>query len=670
MDTKINDAIKNVLQQFSDRYFIEGVLNKNKVIQDLDGYDRGLLEAFVSDEVLRSHFTIDVAGNIVIQTNKLIDLFEADEYWKDSYTRYSKKIGLTAGGNFIDEATDVVLDFPYKDTVLKASMSKEDTDKGDVRPDEPFLNEVIAKEEIDTLLDKKILVNAKKYDVYGEHEIKKFNEDDNLIMKGNNLLALHTLKDKYAGKIKLIYIDPPFNTGNDSFKYNDKFNKSTWLTFMKNRLEIALELLKDDGTLFLHVDDNEVHYAKVLLDEIFGIEKFINMVSVKLAEASGVKMSHINKRFLKTKDSILIYNKGQQHFNPIKVPKKEWDTEYNKIFLNLTKEDREIINNTAKNDNVSIEDIEETDKILANVYSSSVESEYNKTDKSLSLDEWRKENAWRIYRTAASSSVKKLVEEKKKTTEQIFFSVLSKRDKKMYIAKSDYSSSSSSPRVQILFANDYLTEYLTDFWNDIPTTGLEAEGGVDLKNGKKPEKLLQRIIQFASNPKDIVLDFFMGSSTTQAVAHKMNRRYIGIEQMNYIDKVSVPRLQKVIEGEQGGISKEVKWQGGGSFIYAELMEKNRGFLKAIQDAKTQTDLNGLLEFMLEEAEIDFRVDLEEVKESLNELSFNEQKKTLIGIIDKNQLYYNYSEIDDENVRDLISDEDYAFNQSFYEGERE
>src|SRR5699024_4395555 len=156
--------------------------------------------------------------------------------------------------------------------------------------------------------------------------------------------------------------------------------------------------------------------------------------------------------------------------------------------------------------------------------------------------EWRKENARRIYRTAASSSVKKLVEEKKKTTEQIFFSVLSKRDKKMYIAKSDYSISSSIPRVQIVYANDYLTEYLTDFWYYMHTIRLEAECRVDMKNGKKPEKLLQRIIQFASNPKDIVLDFFMGSSTTQAVAHKMNRRYIGIEQMNYIDKVSVPRL--------------------------------------------------------------------------------------------------------------------------------
>lgn len=204
-----------------------------------------------------------------MQTNKLIELFEADEYWQDSYTKYSKKIGLTAGGKFIDESTDVVLDFPYKDTVLKASMSKEDTDKDDLRPDEPFLNEVIAKEEIDVLLDKKILVNAKKYDKNGEHEVDSFTEDDNLIIKGNNLLALHTLKEKYAGKVKLIYIDPPYNTGNDSFKYNDRFNRSTWLTFMKNRLETAKALLSEKGSIWINIGDEEVHYLKVLLDEIF-----------------------------------------------------------------------------------------------------------------------------------------------------------------------------------------------------------------------------------------------------------------------------------------------------------------------------------------------------------------------------------------------------------------
>jgi len=166
-----------------------------------------LIAAFVSNETLKSNFTIYVAGNIIIQTNKLIELFEADEYWQDSHTKYSKRIGLTAGRKYIDESSDVVLDFPYKDTILKASMSKEDTDKNDLRPNEPFLNEVIAKEEIDTLLDKKILVNSKKYDENGVCKVEHFSEKDNLIMKGNNLLALHTLKDKYTGKIDLIYIE-------------------------------------------------------------------------------------------------------------------------------------------------------------------------------------------------------------------------------------------------------------------------------------------------------------------------------------------------------------------------------------------------------------------------------------------------------------------------------
>lgn len=257
MKTKINEAIKHVLQQFGNKYFIGEALNKNKVIQDLDTYDKDLLEAFISDEILKSNFTIDIAGNLVLQTNKLIELFETDEYWQDSYTKYSKKIGLAAGGKFIDESTDVVLDFPYKDTVLKASMSKEDTDKGDLRPDEPFLNKVISKEEIDVLLDKKILVNARKYDENGVYEVGSFSEKDNLIIKGNNLLALHTLKERYARKVKLVYIDPPYNTGNDSFRYNDHFNHSTWLTFMKNRLDIVKDFMSQDGVIFVHCDNNE-----------------------------------------------------------------------------------------------------------------------------------------------------------------------------------------------------------------------------------------------------------------------------------------------------------------------------------------------------------------------------------------------------------------------------
>src|SRR5699024_2078584 len=151
-------------------------------------------------------------------------------------------------------------------------------DKNDLRPNEPFLNEVIAKEEIDVLLDKKILVNAKKYDENGVHEVNSFSEDDNLIMKGNNLLALHSLKEKYTGKIKMIYIDHPYNTGSDSFLYNDQFNHSTWLTFIKNRLELAYKLLTDDGSIWINIDDDESHYSKVLSDEVFGRDNFLSNI--------------------------------------------------------------------------------------------------------------------------------------------------------------------------------------------------------------------------------------------------------------------------------------------------------------------------------------------------------------------------------------------------------
>ena len=205
METKINQEIHTALKQFEDRYFIDGIVNKQRVIQDLYNYDSELIAAMLNSDLLKENFTMQVADTTIFQINNLIELFEADEFWKDSYTKYSKKIGLTSGGKFIDETTDVVLDFPYKDTILKASMSKEDTDKEDLRPEEPFLNEVIAKQEIDVLLDKKIFVNAKRYSVEGEEEIDCFN-DDNLIIKGNNLLALHTMREKYAGKIKLVYI--------------------------------------------------------------------------------------------------------------------------------------------------------------------------------------------------------------------------------------------------------------------------------------------------------------------------------------------------------------------------------------------------------------------------------------------------------------------------------
>src|SRR5699024_5664641 len=229
---------------------------------------------------------------------------------------------------------------------------------------------------------------------------------------------------------------------------------------------------------------------------------------------------------------------------------------------------------------------------------------------------------------------------------------------------------SASGRLSSVISDFAIKDLLQELLNNSTNKSGNDELNVLVENETfsypKPENLIKNLIEVSTNENDIVLDFFMGSGTTQAVAHKMNRRYIGIEQMDYINTVSVPRFQKVIEGEQGGISKDVEWQGGGSFVYVELMEKNRGFLNSIRNAKTQTDVQDVFEFMLEEAEIDFRVDLEKVKDTLHELSLEDQKKTLIKVIDKNQLYYNYSEIDDENVRDLISDNDYNFNKNFYD----
>jgi adenine-specific DNA-methyltransferase len=641
LKTKINDAIKKVLMQFGEKYFVDGIVHKSKVIQDLDEYDEALIEAFLTNETVKSNFTINIAGNIVIQTNKLLELFEADEYWQDSYTKYSKKIGLTAGGKFIDESTDVVLDFPYKDTVLKASMSKEDTDKDDLRPDEPFLNEVIAKEEIDVLLDKKILVNVRKYDENGEHEIDSFSEDDNLIIKGNNLLALHTLKEMYIGKIKLIYIDPPYNLEGDSFRYNDNFSRSTWLTFMRSRLEVAKELLSDTGSIWINISDKEMHYLKVLADNVLGEGSFVGTLPRKTRDGKSDVPFNLSQDF----DWLLIYTKGnvddavvgrqveRKYYETDDFPGRPWRTA--DLTKQTTAKERPNSNFTMVNPKTGMEYPVNPKRSWA-VTKQTFQKYYDAGGIGFP-DDYDFMSGNRPFR-------------------RVFKDEDDATNKKPTYVSSDF------------IFKKFISSLIKDVKNEKGNDQIDKLFSRDEFDYAKPEELLKLIIEVTTSEDEVVLDFFMGSATTQAVAHKMNRRYIGIEQMDYINTVSVPRLQKVIEGEQGGISEDIEWQGGGSFVYVELMEKNRGFLKSIQNAETKAELHDVFDFMLEEAEIDFRVDLEAVKDTLNELSFNDQKKTLIKIIDKNQLYYNYSEIDDENVRDLLSDSDYAFNKNFYEGD--
>jgi adenine-specific DNA-methyltransferase len=216
-------------------------------------------------------------------------------------------------------------------------MSKEDMDTDDLRPDEPFLNEVIAKEEIDVLLDKKILVNARKYDSKGVHDVGSFSKDDNLILKGNNLLALHALKDRYAGEVKLIYIDPPYffyaGKAEDTFLYNSNFKLSTWLTFMKNRLEISRDLLSNDGAIFVQISDDGVAELHVLMKEVFGYENFINKIAVRTKSPSG--FASVNPGVFETAEYILGFAKDKKSWTyNVQYTETPYDPNYKWIIRN------------------------------------------------------------------------------------------------------------------------------------------------------------------------------------------------------------------------------------------------------------------------------------------------------------------------------------------------
>ncbi|MGZ1002129.1 DNA methyltransferase [Streptococcus thermophilus] len=619
-------------------------MNRSKLADDLRNYDEALLSKLFEVDFIMQHFVKEVAGQKLFQIEQLEEAILYNDYWDTSYTKYENRIGLASNGKFLEDSQDVVLDFPFKDGVLTASMTKEDNEDG---YDDAFLNEVIEKDEIDRLFDKKIFVNSKRFDENGESTVTEFNEDtDNLIIKGNNLLALHSISQNYLNKVKLIYLDVPYNTGKDSFGYNDKFNHSAWLTFIKNRIEIAYQLLSDDGSLFVHLDNHEVKYLGVILDEIFGSDNFVELITVvnnpRGRDYGGIANMH---------EFIYVYRKSAStEFNPIvdkdkKFPFKDSIGPF---------EVRELRNrNTAFNSgnrpNLFY-------PIFADPSSKDENGFYEVSE--VQSDQYSIEILPKVsqgIQTVWRWGKPKLAENKGKNVvarpmSDGGWSIQEKYRKNTVMARSVWWDKEVN--------------------SERGTLHLKELMGAKVFAFPKPEGTLKRIIEIATNEGDLVLDFFMGSATTQAVAMKMNRRFIGIEQMDYISTVSVPRLQKVIEGEQGGISKDVNWQGGGSFVYTELMPKNMGYLQDIIHAKTLDDLKVVYNRMLEgtdtmePADISFRADLSKIDWLQG---FDENKRLLVKLLDKNGLYYNYSEIDDKNVRDLISDEDYTFNKNFYEG---
>jgi len=691
MDIKLKEKIIELFKNDSRFWDVEKEeLNQTLLKDAVDKFDEKVVGTLLADTEAKKQFFVKIKDAYIFKPNDF-KFFLDENKLDNSYTQLANKIGLAAEETSNEK---VFLNWPFKDCVLEGGMTKEDAmdvyfkydaktgewKEEKAKRKEIFFNEVLARDEIDRLEESKAFYKWKRFteknsqkgeDVKEIKRDKNGNIKENFVIKGNNLLALHSLKDQFEGKVKLIYIDPPYNTETDSFTYNDNFKHSTWLTFMRNRLKIAKPLLSDDGLIFVQCDDNEQAYLRILMDELFD-GKLVNCITVKMSELSGKKMAHGKNRLPKLKEYILVYKKNKVLLNKIKIKKDEWDGEYNIYLSNFKKEDKLFIDSVVSKQCKGEDDINAIDKILEKIEIESVDGELKRLKITNEIDKlnWKIENSYRIIRTAASSSVKTLADKKKLKNKNLLFSVLSSRDSILYIVKSDYLSSSVSPRVQVLFAEDYLDSGIGDLWSDINTTGLEAEGGVQLKSGKKPEKLLKRIIELSTRKGDIVLDYHAGSGTTCAVAHKMGRQWIGVEQLDYSENNPEERMKGVIAGDKTGISKEVNWQGGGDFIYVQLAKWNEEAKEKIRETKTYDDLVKLFGSLYEKYFLNYNVKAKDFKENVikseefKKLSLSEQKKMVARMLDLNQMYVNFSERKDKKYN--LSGEDIALSEEFYD----
>jgi adenine-specific DNA-methyltransferase len=433
-------------------------------------------------------------------------------------------------------------------------------------------------------LEPRILLEELEKSFHAPHHVTDHDLFDNRLIFGDNLLTLKALEQEFTGKIKCIYIDPPYNTGSAFEYYDDALEHSLWLGLMKYRLELLWELLRSDGLLAVQIDDNEFARLFLLIAEICG-EQNLKVITVKMAEPTGVKMAQVIKTggIPKLKEHIILAGKsGIRGLNVERLPKETWDDEYRIVLGNTSREELFELKAIIEDEDRSAADGQRADEICAKFTFETADIVCRRETDSNVTDAWLQENAWRIVRTVATTdSAKRLADTKRRIIGQsVCAFVIETPQKKLYVIKSDYNPSSAQPRIRLLFADDYLTVHPGDFWQDIKTTGLGDEGGVNFTNGKKPEALIKRIIGMSTQPGDWVLDSFAGSGTTGAVAHKMGRRWIMVELGEHCHTHIIPRLKKVIDGtDQGGISKAVNWSGGGGFRYfrlaPSLLEKDK-----------------------------------------------------------------------------------------------
>ncbi|HUH34424.1 MAG TPA: site-specific DNA-methyltransferase [Moheibacter sp.] len=637
---KLYKTLESQLKKEPNYVSDNGELKKWVVINKAQNFDEELIALLLENKTIKDYFFKEIASVTVFNQALFLQFLEQKNYLNDSYTQFKNKVGLTIDGKYLKQRNEVALVWPFKDCILEGGQSREEDKREEI-----FFNEILAQDEITQLLEPKVLTNAKRFDKDGKKPLDQFNRNeegtitDNLIIKGNNLLALHSLKEEFAGKVKLIYIDPPYNTGNDSFQYNDSFNRSSWLTFMKNRLEIARELLSKDGKIFVQCDDNEQAYLKILMNEIFKSRNFVETFVWKNTDNAPAlsKKTRKNIEFIHCYEKVLNTNEGY-------------------IGRDSDNDDAPLLNSGNPITILEFKPEIIQFRIPDGNYS---KGNYDKVEllNDLIIKKGRNKNTVRLkgrfkwqqsfLNTEINNGTYFLIKSNK-------FSIRYQRE----------IASNMAP--DKLIDEIYLSKALGVETNEDSKKHIDSLR-LNFNSYPKPETLVSFLIRAVTEEGDIVLDYHLGSGTTASTAHKMNRQYIGIEQMDYIETVAVERLKKVIDGEQGGISKSVNWQGGGSFVYLELKKYNQTFIEQIEKAKNTEELLQVWEQMKNKSFLNYNVDIqkqEEHIEAFKALTLTEQKQHLCELLDKNQLYVNRSSLEDEMFE--CTEEEKRLNQDFYE----
>jgi adenine-specific DNA-methyltransferase len=653
----------------------DGLLLKNQTQELARKNDPALIKLLLYDKAIKQHFFFEVEKTLIFDKEKFIRFVSNKQFLPDSYTAFKNKIGLTAGDEYVSENKEVVLAWPYKDCVLEGGMTKEDQKR-----DEIFYNETLAPDDINCLLEAKVFTNFKRLDKKGEHKLDGFNRNekgtikDNLIIKGNNLLAISSLKKEFAGKVKLVYLDPPYNTPGEAntFSYNNSFNHSSWLTFMKNRIEISRQLLKEDGVMCLAIDDVEYAYIKVLCDDIFGRENFLATVVVQIKKEGRTD----SEFFATSHDYALFYCKN---INKAKINNLTISEENARKWKEIDETGRYYWRDFVRTGgNATPEDRPNQDyiiyysnnlKLIVGVggYSEKAPSEKYKSNAVYYINE-----DGEFEETTKNSFLKihpDLVEyfpTGSKGERQVWR--WSDREKVMWAVKMGEISVLGN-KVKI---KDRIREGSkpTTTWydSDFNTT---SHGTLLLKklfSGKKvfsyPKSLFTMIdvikISTNHNSNDIILDIFGGSATTAHAVGRVNkldngnRKFIIVEQMDYIQNATIPRIVKIFK------------EADDSLVYMELAKWNEEWIEKIEKAKNSKEFTKLWDEMKETAFLSYKVDPKTIDANAKDfanLSNTDQRKLLIECLDKNQLYINLSEIEDKEYN--VSKEDKELNMNFY-----